>query len=208
MQNKGAEVSIAIPKAKKPVKYERVSAGVYRGSNGDLKRSAFNPTQVESPFKGIDPNQKPKPGMPVSNGTPKEAIDAARKGIDAGLGRGSAKPRFMPGKGSLKDLFDKVSQKPTTPGTGVPDDLIKNLRDMLGDMGDGRDRRDMFNPLLGAGNMRPAPRPNMMDNIDPGQFQPYIMTPEIRRAFEAAQGGSTPQIPRSGGSIADMLRRR
>lgn len=193
MQNKGAEVSIAIPKAKKPVKYERVSAGVYRGSNGDLKRSAFNPTQVESPFKGIDPNQKPKPGMPVSNGTPKEAIDAARKGIDAGLGRGSAKPRFMPGKGSLKDLFDKVSQKPTTPGTGVPDDLLKNLRDMLGGMG--------------AGNMRPAPRPNMMDiDIDPG----YAVDPGLfdGSLYERARAAATPQIPRSGGSISDMLRRR
>lgn len=207
MQNKGAEVSIAIPKAKKPVKYERVSPGVYRGSNGELKRSAFNPTQVTSPFKGIDPNQKPKPGTPVSNGTPEEAIDAARKGIEAGLGRGSAQPRIMPGKGSLKDLFDGVTQKPTTPGTGVPDDLLKNLRDMLGGMGDGRDRRDMLNPLLGAGNMRPAPRPNMIGmEIDPGfAADPSLFDGSL---YERARVAATPQIPRSGGSIADMLRRQ
>jgi hypothetical protein len=205
MQNKGGQVSIAIPKAKKPVKYERVSPGVYRGSNGDLKRSAFNPTQSQGIASQIIKGATPKPGGPVSNGTPKEAIDAATKGIEAGLGGGSAKPRFMPGKGSLKDLFDDATQKPTPAGTGVPDDLLKTLRDVLGGMGDGRDRRDMFNPLVGAGNIRPAPRPNMRD-IDPGfAVDPADLPGSL---YDLVRTRETPQIPRASGSIADMLRRR
>ena len=228
MQNKGAEVSIAIPKAKKPVKYERVSPGVYRGSNGDLKRSAFNPTQVESPFKGIDPNQKPKPGMPVSNGTPKEAIDAARRGIEDGLGRGSAQPRFMPGNvadiaGRLAgELGAQPNGKPVPGGIadsvkqpGLADIIARGAKPLPNRGGGSLESNlqrlvDMFN----KGNLpsgRPVPKRPTNNigsgfDIDPG----YAVDPGLfdGSLYERARAAATPQIPRSGGSIADLLRRR
>ena len=219
MQNKGAEVSIAIPKAKKPVKYERVSPGVYRGSNGDLKRSASNPTKSPGLTSGMNPGERFLPGRPLDLG---DAGSAAGRAAGNWLEKQPARPTRKPGlgtgaemtiqpflgtDGSLKDVFDRMKKEPAGPMPANTDALMKSLRDMLGGMGDGRDRRDMFNPLLGAGNMRPAPRPNMINmEIDPG----YAVDPGLfdGSLYERARAAATPQIPRSGGSVADLLRRR
>jgi hypothetical protein len=175
-QNETPNVSIAIPKAKKPVKYERVSAGVYRGSNGDLKRSASNPTKSPGLTSGKNPGERFLPGRPT------------RK---PGLGTGAEMTiQPFPGpQGSLKDVFDRMKGESAGPMPGNTDDLFKNLRDILG----------------GMGNMQPAPRPNTRD-IDPG----FEVKPEDLRGslYDLVRSAETPQIPRASGSISDMLRRR
>lgn len=175
-------VSTAIPKTKAPP-MKRVSPGVYRDAGGGLVRS-------KDGQRGQGAQPRHMPG---------NVADIAGR-LAGELG---AQPNGKPTPGGIADsvkqpgLADIIARgaKPL-PNRGGGS-LESNLQRLI----------DMFN----KGNSpmgRPVPK-MPMDNIDPGfAAESDLITPEIRASLDAALAGGTPQIPRSGGSITDMLRRR
>jgi hypothetical protein len=131
MQNKGAEVSIAIPKAQQPKKFERVSPGVYRGPKGDLKRSASNPSaapanrmpgNTDQLLRNISDMLKGANNPLLQNPSPVPVPKILLKDIDPGF---EVRPDQL--KGSLYDLARSVqtSQAPQIPRSGSISDLLR-----------------------------------------------------------------------------------
>lgn len=134
MQNKGAEVSIAIPKAQQPKKFERVSPGVYRGPKGELKRSASNPGSMSKPsapqsFMPGNPSladiagsmtQKPsRPGPANSD----ELLRYVRE-----LMAGNNNPLL---ENPSMNPIPKMPMTPVTADISIPEGMRPNLSDLL-----------------------------------------------------------------------------